>query len=63
MSSGLLLGAALVVVIPEGVSAVYSSSLQDGDAHGDNDEHGHGHAAHENAGWIGIALLSGFILM
>lgn len=45
-----------MVVIPEGVTAVFTS--QDGQD-GSDDEH-----AHEgNSGWIGAALLAGFILM
>lgn len=50
VSSGILVGAALFVVIPEGVDQVYRSR-----------------AGKEVIGstrtWVGIALLSGFILM
>ncbi|GAA5968739.1 hypothetical protein JCM11641_000715 [Rhodosporidiobolus odoratus] len=56
-STGLLVGAALTVVIPEGVTAVFEAS-----EHGGEDGEGDG-AHHENAGWIGAALLAGFVLM
>ncbi|GAA6027642.1 hypothetical protein JCM8097_007961 [Rhodosporidiobolus ruineniae] len=56
-STGLLVGAALTIVIPEGVEAVFEST-EHGAADGPADEHGE-----ENAGWIGAALLAGFLLM
>ncbi|GAA6007668.1 hypothetical protein JCM10207_004834 [Rhodosporidiobolus poonsookiae] len=52
MSVGVLVGAALTVVIPEGVAAVFEAS-----EHGDAGHHD------ENASWVGAALLAGFILM
>ena len=57
-SQGLLIGAALSVVIPEGVEAVYSNAAQTHQH--DSGEH-HEHSS--NAGYIGVALLTGFILM
>ncbi|KAK4056792.1 hypothetical protein OIO90_002041 [Microbotryomycetes sp. JL221] len=64
-STGLLLGAALTVVIPEGVAAVFGNSDTHGE--GSDGDHGyheqHGHDAHDNAKWIGLALLAGFIVM
>ncbi|GAA5821488.1 hypothetical protein JCM3770_000596 [Rhodotorula araucariae] len=52
LSVGILVGAALGIILPEGVAAVFANSAGDGpDAH------------EENAAWIGGALLSGFILM
>lgn len=47
-STGLLVGAALTVVIPEGVKAVFESSGNNGGG---------------VEGWIGASLLAGFILM
>lgn len=44
---GLLVGAALTVVIPEGVEAVYR----------------HSGPEEEASGWVGGALLGGFLLM
>ncbi|GAA5849603.1 hypothetical protein JCM8547_000508 [Rhodosporidiobolus lusitaniae] len=60
-STGLLVGAALTIVIPEGVSAVFESSEHGGAGPGRDDD---GHGEHGgNAGWIGAALLAGFVLM
>ncbi|SDA07539.1 BZ3501_MvSof-1269-A2-R1_Chr6-2g08641 [Microbotryum saponariae] len=65
-STGLLIGAALTIVIPEGVAAVYanSSSLHH---HAAEHEAAHGspyrHDAHSNPTNIGLALLAGFLLM
>ncbi|BGP15800.1 hypothetical protein JCM10213_005718 [Rhodosporidiobolus nylandii] len=56
-SVGLLVGAALTIVIPEGVAAVFEASEHGGEE-GEGDGRHHG-----NAGWIGAALLAGFILM
>ena len=53
-STGLLVGAALTVVIPEGVAAVFESIEHSGESH----QHGGG-----SSGWIGASLLAGFILM
>ncbi|GAA6062192.1 hypothetical protein JCM10212_006473 [Sporobolomyces blumeae] len=50
-SSGLLVGAALTVVIPEGVHAVYQATSLDDDE------------GESTSGWIGASLLAGFILM
>ncbi|GAA5997703.1 Mn(2+) transporter ATX2 [Rhodotorula paludigena] len=55
ISVGILVGAALSIIVPEGVAAVFENTVPDDD--GD----GHGHEA--NAGWIGAALLAGFVLM
>lgn len=59
-SVGLLVGAALTVVVPEGVQAVYSSR---GRMAGEEGEGPHGEEGEDMAGWIGMALLSGFVLM
>lgn len=56
-ATGLLVGAALTVIIPEGVEAVYDNRGER--KHGDHAHSGEG----EMAGWIGTALLAGFILM
>lgn len=57
-SQGLLIGAALSVVIPEGVEAVYANAGQS------HSHEGAEHAEHSSsAGYIGVALLTGFILM
>lgn len=64
-STGILIGAALSIVIPEGVEAVYSSSRLDAEVSAlgrRHDEHGHDHAE-ENASTIGAVLLAGFIFM
>lgn len=53
-STGLLVGAALTVVIPEGVEAVYEASS--------SDSHRHSHEEGPS-GWIGASLLAGFVLM
>ncbi|GAA5830742.1 hypothetical protein JCM11251_001060 [Rhodosporidiobolus azoricus] len=65
-SVGVLVGAALAVILPEGVAAVFEAA-EHGDEggharQGGEDRSGDGHA-HGNAGWIGAALLAGFILM
>lgn len=52
-SNGILIGSALSIVIPEGVAAVYGS-IHSGSNHGEEEE---------VSGWIGMALLAGFILM
>lgn len=74
-STGILIGAALAIVIPEGVEAVYSSSklaelgLASGTGTGtlrSRDEHHHDHDHdhdESNASWIGGMLLAGFIFM
>lgn len=54
-STGLLVGAALTVVIPEGVAAVFESI-----EHSQEGQHEHGGSS---SGWIGASLLAGFILM
>ncbi|GAA5924571.1 hypothetical protein JCM3775_005411 [Rhodotorula graminis] len=51
LSVGILVGAALSIILPEGVAAVFENSSHDD---GDHDD---------NAAWIGGALLSGFLLM
>ncbi|KAI5474255.1 hypothetical protein MNV49_003760 [Pseudohyphozyma bogoriensis] len=48
---GLLVGAALTIVVPEGVETLY-------DARGDRQGH-----ETELAGWVGGTLLAGFLLM
>merc|ERR1712113_77063 len=76
--SGLLVGTALSVIIPEGVSALYSQQHHD-DAHaehhdyaefgepGDHDAHEHDehddHQHDEVHQFVGLALLSGFLVM
>jgi zinc transporter 9 len=56
-STGLLVGAALSIVIPEGVSAVFEST-EGGGTSETNHRHDEG-----SSGWIGASLLAGFILM
>ncbi|BGO91284.1 hypothetical protein NBRC10512_007021 [Rhodotorula toruloides] len=58
-ATGLLCGAALSIVIPEGVTAVFehSGGGDDGSSTGVEDAH------ESNSGWIGAALLAGFLLM
>ncbi|GAA5903801.1 hypothetical protein JCM8208_006583 [Rhodotorula glutinis] len=51
LSVGILVGAALSIILPEGVAAVFENSSHDDGGHDDN------------ATWIGAALLSGFLLM
>ncbi|GAA5848395.1 hypothetical protein JCM9279_006553 [Rhodotorula babjevae] len=51
LSVGILVGAALSIILPEGVAAVFENSSHDDGQHDDN------------ATWIGGALLSGFLLM
>lgn len=53
---GLLVGAALTIIIPEGVDTLYSSFPE-----GDHDDHNHQTTSPSHV--IGIALLSGFALM
>lgn len=71
-STGILIGAALAIVIPEGVEAVYAShelaesslSAAHSDSHHHRrQEHEHSHDGEENASWIGAMLLAGFIFM
>lgn len=47
-------------MIPEGVAAVYANV---GKHHDDEHDEGHEHHAHNNAAYIGMALLAGFVLM
>ncbi|GAA5963694.1 hypothetical protein JCM3765_003547 [Sporobolomyces pararoseus] len=63
-STGLLVGAALTVVIPEGVAAVYESlsDSQDSQHSGSPQSHSHHHEEGVSS-WIGASLLAGFILM
>jgi len=74
IGSGLLVGTALSVIIPEGVSALYSQQHHD-DAHaehheyaefgepGDHEGHEEEHQHDEVHQYIGLSLLTGFILM
>lgn len=65
LASGILPGAALSVVIPEGVAALYRATAANGRHHGDAPDHHH-HADDGDEGntqWIGLALLTGFLLM
>merc|ERR1712176_743198 len=77
MGSGLLVGTALSVIIPEGVSALYNQKHHD-DHHaehheyaefgepGDHDDHGTEEEEHNHDDvhqHIGLSLLTGFILM
>ncbi|BGP24307.1 zipmetalion transporter [Rhodotorula toruloides] len=58
-ATGLLCGAALSIVIPEGVTAIFENS-----GGGDDGSSTGVEVAHEaNSGWIGAALLAGFLLM
>lgn len=57
LGTGVLVGSSLVVIIPEGIEALYSSSDGKRDEH--HDEH---HASHAHS-LAGPALLSGFLLM
>ncbi|GAA5957991.1 hypothetical protein JCM21900_004739 [Sporobolomyces salmonicolor] len=62
-STGLLVGAALTVVIPEGVATVFMNA-QSGDEHHDDDGEEHRQGEFETSShWVGVALLGGFILM
>ena len=54
---GLLLGAALSVILPEGVEAVYGAGTEQ--HHGESDEHDHTGQSR----YIALALLGGFITM
>ncbi|GAA5982173.1 hypothetical protein JCM10908_004767 [Rhodotorula pacifica] len=66
LSSGILPGAALSVVIPEGVAALYRATegQQGGGGGNDAPPHGGDHdAGEDNTKWIGLALLAGFLLM
>lgn len=72
--SGLLVGTALSVIIPEGVSALYSSQNHE-DAHAehheyadfgdvsDHEDHDHEHKHDQVHQYVGLALLTGFLLM
>ncbi|GAA5993110.1 hypothetical protein JCM5350_007221 [Sporobolomyces pararoseus] len=60
-STGLLVGAALTVVIPEGVATVYAS-LRDSEQEPHSHQHEHEHEEGVS-GWIGASLLAGYILM
>ncbi|SCV67434.1 BQ2448_5045 [Microbotryum intermedium] len=64
-STGLLIGAALTIVVPEGVAAVYanSSSVHHDQEHGSGHNNPYRHDAHSNPANIGTALLAGFLLM
>ncbi|GAA5877684.1 hypothetical protein JCM3774_006641 [Rhodotorula dairenensis] len=77
LSSGILPGAALSVVIPEGVAALYRATAAVAAAapsrapgshdvhtllHGDDDDGGDAYGE-ANTKWIGSALLAGFLLM
>lgn len=57
--SGLLLGAALTVVIPEGIASVYKGSRLAHDGAPANDAHGR----LTSKDLIAACLLSGFLLM
>lgn len=77
LSSGILPGAALSVVIPEGVAALYRATAAaaaaaassrapggPGDALDQHDADDHGDPyGEDNTKWIGSALLAGFLLM
>lgn len=60
-STGLLVGAALTVVIPEGVATVYAS-LGDSEQEPHSRQHEHEHEEGVS-GWIGASLSAGYILM
>lgn len=55
---GLLVGASLTIIIPEGVDAVYESGGYDA---GEGKTGGHGHEAKSSL--VGLALILGFLLM
>lgn len=57
--TGLLVGAALSIIIPEGVDAVYSATAESEHGHERRDEHHHG----SQVTAIALALLIGFITM
>ncbi|KAG0667230.1 hypothetical protein C6P46_002642 [Rhodotorula mucilaginosa] len=65
LASGILPGAALSVVIPEGVAALYRATAASGRRHGDAPDHRHADDDGDdgNTQWIGLALLTGFLLM
>lgn len=63
LGSGILVGTALVVIIPEGVSMLYTvSAAPDPDTHNDIRPR-HGGGGGEQRGQVGLALLLGFIFM
>lgn len=55
---GLLVGASLTIIIPEGVDAVYESAGYDS-----GEGKGGGHSHEVKSGLVGVALISGFLLM
>ena len=62
-SVGLLISTALAVIIPEGVS-VLSRSIQSGkEGEREGEVHEHLDSDAEVGGWIGAALVAGFVLM
>ena len=76
LGSGILVGTALSVIIPEGVNAMYSSPqhhhfkveegpVKDGEAEIKVDSHQHSHEKNgqENHSAIGITLITGFVFM
>lgn len=54
VGSGILVGTALVVIVPEGVETVYGAVRESGTSSGEGDS---------SRGPIGMALLAGFVLM
>ncbi|KNZ55325.1 hypothetical protein VP01_2710g5 [Puccinia sorghi] len=61
-SVGLLIGAALTIVIPEGIDTIYSSSSFP-PTHNQNFQHHHPSHSQEHHSAIGLALMGGFMLM
>lgn len=64
-SVGVLISTALSVVIPEGVSVVLRSvqSGKEGEREGEVHEHLEDSDEDSVGGWIGLALVAGFLLM
>jgi zinc transporter 9 len=60
---GLLVGAALTVIIPEGVESVYKAAREiEESSEGEGGGHDHG-AVEGQSKYVGLALLFGFMLM
>ncbi|KAF2763478.1 Zinc/iron permease [Pseudovirgaria hyperparasitica] len=65
LGTGVLVGTALIVIIPEGVETLYSAQPSESHAHAESEELEHdAHTSHkEPHAWVGIMLVLGFILM
>ena len=64
LGTGVLVGTALIVIIPEGIETLYSAEGGTDHNHEERaDEHGDTSSHREPHAWIGISLTAGFILM